>query len=356
MKKSVPPINENFLNLYDKDGNPTEILITLRKLYIDETHQAYNLFINISCNSIPPGLSSAGIWRLAHGIGRSKKIPKEHYNFLKKHFFSDQSKLIRKARNMLTSNAGTLNVCTETVLISDALKNRILENMRLSKKDVDFYFKKMKFVPKGLTTEKLLELLNNKETKIRKDYFDFLKRNFKGNYWSTSEDDNISNIKDSVPIVVTKRYKARIAMNIEKSGKLIDEFFLDNEKVPDGFTRDLLINWLNSDSFEINPSYKDFITRHWWKVASGGNYSVAKNAEVVILSDQYMSELNSHLKRTGIGVKKALKYADEVPKGLTYRTVDLWLKNKKSHYPKVKKIYADFVLELYKNTPDKFNE
>lgn len=52
-------------------------------------------------------------------------------------------------------------------------------------------------------------------------------------------------------------------------------------------------------------------------------------------------------RRTGLGILKALKYLDNLPKGLSPRTVRPWFKKKNRYYPTAKKEHVDFVLELY---------
>jgi hypothetical protein len=103
MESSIPNISKKteFLPLYDGDGNPTEILLGLRSIYEDSNFNAYSLFQNISFNRIPYGLSSKQVWQIAHRKGKKRKILREHYNFLKSHFFQIDQKKLKKSKNFL---------------------------------------------------------------------------------------------------------------------------------------------------------------------------------------------------------------------------------------------------------------
>ncbi len=60
MKKiEQQPVDKlKFLSLYDDDGNPTEVLLGISSIYLDESRGPHNLFIGVDSLSIPIGLSS----------------------------------------------------------------------------------------------------------------------------------------------------------------------------------------------------------------------------------------------------------------------------------------------------------
>lgn len=352
METSRPrnPKKTILLPLYDEEGNPTEILFGLRSIYEDGKFTAYNLFQGINFDLIPNGLSSKYVWQMAHGKGRKKKIPKNHYEFLKNKFLSKDThhpNAVLAEEKTVKDDDAYQGV---TIVISPQFKIRTLKSIRLSEKPITDFFLDKELVPEGLTPEKLIDMLQSPVKEIPKSYYDFVKQNWQ----KINPGKHPNRLNILVPVFAS--YKKQIARNIERSQKPIEEYFLNKKFVPDGLTAEYLINWLQSDSMELKGAYVEFVTRHWWNIIAKKTESKPPKPEIIILNDIVMDEMMKEFRRTGIGILKAIKYVDTLPKGLSPRTIKPWFEKKNRYYPTAKKEHMDFILNIYRSLPDKMKK
>jgi hypothetical protein len=322
-----------FFLLYDSEGNPSEFLLGLKSIYQGANRDVYNLFQDIGFSDLPSGISSKQVWQMAHGRGRKRQINQEHYIFLKKQFFPEF------LPNSIAQHS-------DSVTISPQFKIRALQNIRLSQRPLEDNFKEAKLIPRKLTPEKLIEILNGKDRTIPKTYYDFIKENF----YEVGFDVSIRN--KTILLPVTQSFKTRIKRNIRWSESNLEDHFRNDDLVPEGLTQENLINWLASDNLEFPSQYIEFIKKNWWSIFSSQSSMKPIKPEVIVVNKQVADLIINEVHRTGIPFTKALKLAEKIPKGLLPRTIRSWFQLRHKCYPVAKKEYVDFVISLYQSLPD----
>jgi len=157
---------------------------------------------------------------------------------------------------------------------------------------------------------------------IPKSYYDFASRN-----WQKINPNINPHILD-ILVPVTASYKGRIRRNIEWSDKPIEEYFKDRSLVPAGLTQEKLVNWLKSDSLEFKGAYVEFTKNNWWNITAKKRELRLPKPEVIILNNLIIDELMIEFRRTVVGIVKALKYVDNLPKGLSPAIAGRWFEKK----------------------------
>lgn len=235
------------------------------------------------------------------------------------------------------------------ILVSSRFKRRILTNIRLSERSIEEYFIEEKGIPSGITPEELILILQSPESAIRMDCYDF----FKKNWWKVKAKD--SSLQSDILVPMSPSSKKRLSRNINYSEKPFNDYFLDNKVVPEGLTKENLLEWVKSDSLEIKKSHMVFLMKNWWNIKENNGNRELKlpTSEIVVLDHQIMDKMKAEFRRTGVGILKALKLVDHLPRELAPRAVSSWFSPNRRYKPVAKKEHIDFIFNLYRGIPDK---
>lgn len=233
--------------------------------------------------------------------------------------------------------------------ISSRFKTRILMNIRLSEKPIEAYFIEEKSVPNGMTPAELVHILQSPVSTMQKDYYDFVKRN----WWKVKT--KAFSLQSDILVPITANSKKRLSKNIKLSREPFENYFINNETLPDGLTKENLLEWIESDCMEIKKTYLEFLMKNWWniKAKEPSKEMSLPSPDIVVLDSKILEQLMEEFRRTGVGILNVLKLVDNLPKELRPRTVSTWFYPNRKRCPVAKKEHIDFVFNLYRCIPDK---
>lgn len=344
--------NIKSISLFDMKGRDTEHYKLLKSLFKNRKIGPYDIFQGIE--DVPLGLSSKKIWDMLQGKGSSKKISKEHFDWLMLNFSSELIQNESPEEEIFQGNKTFQRLGRHYVPLSIETVHRL--NVLSSKTNLKPYeFLKLvrKKSPAGLTSAMLQAWLGGKNKCVPKEFLDFVLNEWERVLLSQSE---FVDIGDEI--------REELLFHKIRTG-LGQKALLSNAKdIPEGFNPKWINEWLNDRVKSANRVHLNYVLERWRGMPDRGWYnSPVKNRKshplmprvrkTISLAEKISPEtrelLRERFSAKKISVAAFLRRFHPETENLTIGIISNWINGRTK---RVAKEQLDFVLSRLETLPD----